>query len=126
MPQTYLKIYPRAEFPKQSRIHALAYNLGNFLWTLGMLEPIKDWSLTSLKEPRTLCRLPNGRGRHPTANVPGDSAAHRRTAAAATTSHGETLDGHAFNSNQPEECVPMPENGHIISSTNVRAAPRCC
>ena len=50
MPQTYLKIYPRAEFPKQSRIHALAYNLGNFLWTLGMLEPIKDWSLTSLKE----------------------------------------------------------------------------
>ena len=59
-------------------------------------------------------------------NVPGDSAAHRRTAAAVTTSHGETLDGHAFNSNQPEECVPMPENGHIISSTNVRAAPRCC
>jgi len=50
MPQTYLKINPRAEFPKQSRIHALAYNLGNFLWTLGMLEPIKDWSLTSLKE----------------------------------------------------------------------------
>ena len=77
-------------------------------------------------EPRTLCRLPNGRGRHPTANVPGDSAAHRRTATAVTTSHGETLDGHAFNSNQPEECVPMPENGHIISSTNVRAAPRCC
>jgi hypothetical protein len=31
-------------------------------------------------------RLPNGRGRHPTANVPGDSAAHRGTAAAASTS----------------------------------------
>src|SRR5262245_35086050 len=38
------------------------------------------------REPRPLCRLPNGRGRHPTANVPGDFAAHRGTAAAATTS----------------------------------------
>ena len=27
-----------------------AYNLGNFLRTLAMPEPIKDWSLTSLKE----------------------------------------------------------------------------
>src|SRR5262249_5922197 len=38
------------------------------------------------REPWPLCRLPDGRGRHPTANVPGDSAAHRGTAAAATTS----------------------------------------
>src|SRR5436190_10291650 len=30
-------------------------------------------------------RLPNGGGRHPTTNVPGDSAADRGTAAAATT-----------------------------------------
>jgi hypothetical protein len=37
-------------------------------------------------EPRTLCRLPNGGGRHPAANVPGDSAADRGTTAAATTS----------------------------------------
>src|SRR6478736_5390579 len=36
-------------------------------------------------EPRTLCRLPNGGGRHPTTNVPGDSAADRGTTAAATT-----------------------------------------
>jgi hypothetical protein len=33
-------------------------------------------------EPRTLCRLPNGGGRHPTTNVPG---ADRGTTAAATT-----------------------------------------
>src|SRR5262249_42311988 len=39
-------------------------------------------------EPRPLCRLPDGRGRHRTANVPGDFAAHRGTAAAATTSAG--------------------------------------
>src|SRR6266540_3199347 len=36
-------------------------------------------------EPRTLCRLPNGGGRYPTTNVPGDSAADRGTTAAATT-----------------------------------------
>ena len=32
------------------QLHALAYNLGNFLRTLAMPEPIKDWSLTSLRE----------------------------------------------------------------------------
>ena len=28
----------------------IRYNLGNFLRTLAMPEPIKDWSLTSLRE----------------------------------------------------------------------------
>jgi hypothetical protein len=37
------------EIPKSGN-HALAYNLGNFLRTLATPEPIKDWSLTSLKE----------------------------------------------------------------------------
>ena len=32
------------------QLHALAYNLGNFLRTIATPEPIKDWSLTSLKE----------------------------------------------------------------------------
>ena len=32
------------------RLHALAYNLANFMRTLATLEPIKDWSLTSLRE----------------------------------------------------------------------------
>src|SRR6266571_3513063 len=32
------------------QLHALAYNLGNFLRTLATPEPIKDWSLTSLKQ----------------------------------------------------------------------------
>jgi hypothetical protein len=30
------------------QLHALAYNLGNFLRTLATPEPIKDWSMTSL------------------------------------------------------------------------------
>jgi len=32
------------------QLHALAYNLGNFLRTLATSEPIQDWSLTSLRE----------------------------------------------------------------------------
>src|SRR5262249_31627811 len=79
------------------QLHALAYNLANFLRTLATPEPMSDWSLTTLKEKLTkigakvvshgpLHRLPDGRGRHPTANVPRDFAAHRGTAAAATTS----------------------------------------
>ena len=32
------------------QLHALAYNLGNFLRTLATPEPIKQWSLTTLKE----------------------------------------------------------------------------
>ena len=31
-------------------LHALAYNLGNFLRTLATPKPIKDWLLTSLKD----------------------------------------------------------------------------
>jgi Transposase DDE domain group 1 len=36
--------------PVRLQLHALAYNLGNFLRTLATPEPIKDWSLTTLKE----------------------------------------------------------------------------
>ena len=32
------------------QLHAFAHNLGNFLRTPAMSEPIKDWSRTSLKE----------------------------------------------------------------------------
>ncbi|MGA9599028.1 MAG: IS1380 family transposase [Methylocystis sp.] len=32
------------------QLHALAYNLGNFLRALATPEPVKDWSLTTLKE----------------------------------------------------------------------------
>ena len=32
------------------QLHALAYSLGSFLRTLATPEPIRDWSLASLKE----------------------------------------------------------------------------
>jgi hypothetical protein len=56
------------------QLHALAYNLGNFLRTLATPEPIKDWSLTSPKEKLIKIgakgRLPDGRSRHPTPEIP--------------------------------------------------------
>jgi hypothetical protein len=69
-------------------------------------------------EPRTLRRLPNGGGRHPTTNVPGDSADDRGTTAATTTPRQhEAFDCHAFKRNRQEECVQMPEK-------ITRSAPR--
>src|SRR5262252_7829546 len=60
-------------------------------------------------EPRSLCYLPNGGGRYPTTNVPGDSAADRGTTAAATPPRQhEAFDCHAFKRNRQEECVQMP------------------
>src|SRR6202790_1820064 len=47
------------------QLHALAYNLGNFLRTLATPEPIKDWSLTSLKE-----KLSGFQGAEPTGLPP--------------------------------------------------------
>jgi hypothetical protein len=32
------------------QLHALAYNLTNFMWTLALSEEVKQWSLTSLRE----------------------------------------------------------------------------
>jgi DDE family transposase len=55
------------------QLHALAYNLGNFMGTLALTKTAEPWSLTSLREklikigakglqPRPLHHLPNGRG----------------------------------------------------------------
>ncbi len=58
------------------QLHALAYNLGNFMRTLALPDVVEQWSLTTLREklvkirredrpPRSLRHLPDGRGRHP-------------------------------------------------------------
>jgi hypothetical protein len=49
------------------------------------LEGQADQDRRESREPRPLCYLPDGRGRHRTANVPRDFAAHRGATAAATT-----------------------------------------
>jgi hypothetical protein len=77
------------------QLHALAYNLGNFLRTLATPEPIKDdddpegeadqdWCEGC--EPRSLRRVSDGRGRHLPAFVPRHPAADRGTASTARSS----------------------------------------
>ena len=52
------------------QLHALAYNLGNFLRTLATPEPIKLIKIGAQGHaPRPLHRLPDGRGRHLTAFI---------------------------------------------------------
>jgi hypothetical protein len=61
------------------QLHALAYNLGNFMRTLAMPKTAQSWSLTSLREklikigakvtPRALRDLPDGRSRGVAADV---------------------------------------------------------
>ena len=91
---------------------ALGFHAGDARADQGLvtdkLEGEADQDRRESREPRPLCRLPNGRGRHPTANVPGDFAAHRGTAAAATTS-ASVRRSMVVRSRptKPEECVPM-------------------
>src|SRR5450830_371261 len=77
------------------------------------------------RAPRPLRHLPDGRGRHRTANVPRDSAADRGTTTTATTSAcvrrrwsyvQERLMGGV--------CPNASENGQISPPTTVRAARR--
>jgi hypothetical protein len=48
--QKWRRYYGTRRRGRRFQLHALVYNLGNFLRTLATPEPIKHWSLTSLKE----------------------------------------------------------------------------
>jgi hypothetical protein len=48
MPSVNFTIIPFWAGGVRLQLHALAYNLGNFLRTLATPKPIKDWSLASL------------------------------------------------------------------------------
>src|SRR5262250_2468562 len=77
-------------------------------------------------EPRTLCCLPNGGGRHPTTNVPGDSAADRGTTAAAATSASVRRSMSCIQEQPTEGVRPNArENGQIRPSTKRSGYPRC-
>src|SRR6516162_6482935 len=111
------------------QLHALAYNLGNFLRTLATPEPIKDWSLTSLKDK--LIKIgakvvshgryvifQMGRGRHRTANVPRDFAADRGATAAVATGAGVRCSMSCIQEQPTEGVRPNArENGQIRPST---------
>lgn len=81
------------------QLHALAYNLGNFLRTLATPEPISDWSMTSLREklikigakvvpPCPLRRLPDGGGGHSRKSLRRYPAHDRGTAVATARVNG--------------------------------------
>jgi hypothetical protein len=56
-PENVVAVYnKRGTCEQWIKVHALAYDLDNFLRTLSTPEPIKDWSLTSLKEKRIKIR----------------------------------------------------------------------
>ena len=86
-------LFIRRQCGSSSELHALAYNLGNFLRTLATPEPIRDWSLASLKEKliKIGAKVVNhGRyvaiqraGRNPAKRVRRHLAADRRAEAAA-------------------------------------------
>ncbi len=106
-----------------------AYNLGNFLRPLATPEPIKDWSLTSLKEK--LIKIGAkivSHGRYVTFQMAEVAIPRQmlqeilRLIAELRRSHHrrqhETFDRHAFKSNQ-EECANAKENGQIRPSNAI-------
>jgi Transposase DDE domain group 1 len=101
------------------QLHALAYNLGNFLGTLATPELIKDWSLTSLKEKlikigaRSSATAALSPSRWPRSPSHGKCSkrfcgSSRNCGRSRHQRQRETSDGHAFKSNPRQECVRMP------------------
>ena len=90
-----LSCRPFAANAVRLQLHALAYNLGNFMRTLAMPKTAEPWSLTSLREKLIKIGakvvshgryvLPDGRGRGAAADVPGNPVADRPAASAAGT-----------------------------------------
>src|SRR6266576_1238979 len=72
------------------------------------LEGQADQDRRESREPRPLCYLPDGRGRHRTANVPIDFAAYRGATAAATTSASVRRSMSCIQEQRQKECVQMP------------------
>ena len=78
------------------QLHALAYNLGNFMRTLALPDSVEQWSLTTLREKLIKIgakivrhgrygHLPDGRGRHP------ERPLRRQSCAASTGSDRRSL-----------------------------------
>ena len=111
------------------QLHALAYNLANFMRTLALPEAVKHWSLTSLREklvkigakvvtPCPLRHLPDGRGRGAEGIVPGNPAADRRTATKTGPSVGTGTVGRIITTGGV--CLNDEEKGQIGGSNVVR------
>ncbi len=119
----------------RTRYHALAYNLGNFLRTLATPEPMKDWSLSSLKEK--LIKIGAKVISHgctiafqmaevaiPRANVPRDFAADCRAAADAAARAGMrrpmVMRSRALDGRTTPRCHRKPDSSDAVTSLQVR------
>ena len=113
------------------QLHALAYNLGNFLRTLATPEPMKDWSLSSLKEK--LIKIGAKVISHgctiafqmaevaiPRANVPRDFAADCRAAADAAARAGMrrpmVMRSRALDGRTTPRCHRKPDSSDAVTS----------
>ena len=101
------------------QLHALAYNLGNFLRTLATPEPIKDRALTSLRKkliksaPRssaTVATSPSGwpRSLSPSKCSRRYCGSSRNCGRTHRLRQHKTAVSHAFSSNRRKDCVQMP------------------
>jgi CHAT domain-containing protein/tetratricopeptide (TPR) repeat protein len=113
------------------QLHALAYNLGNFLRTLATPEPMKDWSLSSLKEKlikigakvishgRTIA-FQMAEVAIPRANVPRDFAADCRAAADAAARAGMrrpmVMRSRALDGRTTPRCHRKPDSSDAVTS----------
>ena len=118
------------------QLHALAYNLGNFLRTLATPELIKDWSLTSLKDK--LIKIGANvvsHGRYVIFQMAEVAIARQMFqeilrligATAAATTSASVRRSMSCIQEQPTEGVRpnASENGRIRSSTKRSDYPRC-
>jgi Transposase DDE domain group 1 len=118
------------------QLHALAYKLGNFLRALATPEPIKDWSLTSLKEKLIKIGakvISHGRYvafqmadcRHSENSLRRHPAHDRRIAAA--IGHIDSVRRslcHAFHQKPRERCVLMTATAEFRALDGVGSVPR--
>jgi hypothetical protein len=113
------------------RLHALPYNLGNFMRTLAMAaaplvadQPTReaDQDRRQGGEPRPLRHVQNGRGRGATADVPGHPAADRPTAGTAGASMRRTLIRNGADK-QREECALMNGKPRVSALPYGQSAP---
>jgi hypothetical protein len=100
------------------QVHALAYNLGNILRTLATPEPIKDWSLTSLKGKLIKIGVKVvSHGRYVVFQMAEVAGKCSRKFCSSSRNCGrsrhqrelETFDNHAFTSKREDDHVRMPE-----------------
>jgi hypothetical protein len=108
------------------QLHALAYNLRNFMRTLAMPKAVEPWSLTSLweeadqdwrkgRQPWPLRDIPDGRGPRVAAHVQGHPDAYCPASGAARTSlRGARIE---CDKQRRQGCAMTKAKHHVLRAT---------